>query len=195
MSPQCDCRCTCLFVVMAGQETVAFILTSLILWMTWKVKMKPGNLILLSLTSAAWFLSSVPALQWWSLKGHAGAAEHQDAARSPGKELPGELQHKSRTGGSLAKPTLCCHTSGLQVIVGARGETEVLLITANWDNNRGVWNIECAAALLQLGLTWPDQFGIYWHGSGNENKDWGCHTIVSLKKPNQPNKRACMQWW
>lgn len=55
-------------------------------------------------------------------------------------------------------------------------ETEVLLITANWDNNRGAAknftrNTECPAALLQPGLMWPDQVGIYWHGSENENKD------------------------
>lgn len=123
MSPQCDCRCTCLFVNMTGQETVAFILTALILWMMWKAKMKPGSLLLLSLTAAApWFLRPVCALQWCFVKGHARAAKPQDAAESLGKELLGELQHKSRAGGSLAKTALCCHTPGLQINVGARGQ-------------------------------------------------------------------------
>lgn len=79
---------------------MAFILTALILWMMWKIEMKTGNLLLLSLTSAVWLLSSGPALQRCSPKGHAGTAEHQDAASSLGEELPGELQHKSRTAGS-----------------------------------------------------------------------------------------------
>lgn len=56
------------------------------------------------------------------MKGHARAAKPQDAAESLGKELLGELQHKSRAGGSLAKPALCCHTPGLQINVGARGQ-------------------------------------------------------------------------
>lgn len=117
MSPQCDCRCACLFVVLAGQETVA-----LISWMIRKVKMKPGNVLLLSLTAAVWLLSPAPALQWCSLKGCAGAAEYQDAVRSPGKLLLGEVQHKSRTGESLAKPALGCHTPGLQINMGAGGQ-------------------------------------------------------------------------
>lgn len=102
-----------------------------------------------------------------------------------GKELPGELQHKSRTGGSLAKPALCCHTPGLQINVGARGQPgkrggnrSVAHHSKLGQQQRGVGvaknstrNIECPAALLQPGLMWPDQVGIYWHGRGNENLD------------------------
>lgn len=61
-------------VGMEGQETVAFILISLIRWMTQKVKIKSGNLLLLSLSLSVWLLPSALALQWPSLKGHTGAA-------------------------------------------------------------------------------------------------------------------------
>lgn len=87
---------------------------------------------------------------------------------------------------------------GQEANLAGVGETEVLLITGNWDNNRGAAknstrNTECPAAPLQLGLTWPDQVGIYWHRSGNENKNWGYHTIQSLKKTqtNQIREHVC----
>lgn len=84
--------------------------------------MRPGNLLLLSLTLLRGSCLLPLLCTWCFLKGCAGAAEHQDAPGFSGKELPGEVQHKSRTRGSLAKPALCCHTPGLQINVGARGQ-------------------------------------------------------------------------
>lgn len=65
---------------------------------------------------------------------------------------------------------------GQEANLAGMGETEVLLITANWYNSGEVAknstrNTECPVAPLQPGLRWPDQFRIYWHGSGNENLD------------------------
>lgn len=94
--------------------------------------MKSGNLLLLSSHPPAWLLSSAPALQRRSPKGHAGAAgcALQPRAASPGKDVAGESRHTSLPCAVTHQD--CKLTWGQEAGMAGVWETEVLLAAASW---------------------------------------------------------------